>query len=144
MEKAYRDFGIDIDNTDNPIEAGLGFAVKFDKPGGFIGRDALAAIKQAGVPRNRMLQFQLTDPEPLLYGNEIIRLDNRDVGYLQVGAYGHTLGGAVGIGFARLDEPLTKEIVERGAWQIGVAREKIDARASLKPLYDPKMERVRS
>ena len=106
LEKAYRDFGVDVDNTDNPIEAGLGFAVKLDKPGGFIGRDALAAIKAQGVPRNRMLQFLLVDPEPLLHGKETIYLEDVAVGHLQVGAYGHTLGGAVGIGFAEIDRPL--------------------------------------
>jgi 4-methylaminobutanoate oxidase (formaldehyde-forming) len=37
IEKAYRDYGEDMDNTDTPLEAGLGFAVDFDKPGGFIG-----------------------------------------------------------------------------------------------------------
>ena len=51
LEKGYRDMGIDIDNTDNPIEAGLGFAVAWDKPGGFIGRDALLAAKAEGPPR---------------------------------------------------------------------------------------------
>jgi len=144
LEKAYRDFGIDVDNTDNPIEAGLGFAVKLDKPGGFIGRDALAAIKEEGIPKNRMLQFLLNDPEPLLYGNEIIVLNGREVGHIQVGAYGHTLGGAVGIGFAELDEPLTAGIVENGTWEVLVAGQPIPATASLKPLYDPRMERVRS
>ncbi len=47
MEKGYRDYGHDIDNTDDPYEAGLGFAVAFDKPGGFIGRDALLARREA-------------------------------------------------------------------------------------------------
>jgi len=143
LEKAYRDFGIDVDNTDNPIEAGLGFAVKLDKPGGFIGRDALAAIKAQGVPRNRMLQFLLRDPEPLLYGNELIYLNGREVGHLQIGGYGHTLGGAVGIGFAELDEPLTAEIVNTGDWEIDLAGERIKAQASLRPLLDPGMERIR-
>jgi glycine cleavage system aminomethyltransferase T/glycine/D-amino acid oxidase-like deaminating enzyme len=143
LEKAYRDFGLDVDNTDNPIEAGLGFAVKLNKPGGFIGRDALAAIKARGVPKNRMLQFLLQDPEPLLYGNELILLNGVEVGYLQVGGYGHTLGGAVGIGFATLDEPLTADIVNQGAWEIDVAGERIKATASLKPLLDPSMQRIR-
>ena len=144
LEKAYRDFGVDVDNTDNPIEAGLGFAVKLDKPGGFIGRDALAEIKAAGVPNNRMLQFLLADPEPLLHGNELICLNGRDVGHIQVGAYGHTLGGAVGIGFAELDEPLTAEIVRTGDWEIDVAGKRIKAKASLQPMFDPAMERVKS
>jgi 4-methylaminobutanoate oxidase (formaldehyde-forming) len=143
LEKAYRDFGVDVDNTDNPIEAGLGFAVKLDKEGGFIGRDALATIKDEGVPHNRMLQFLLLDPEPLLYGNELIYLNGQEVGHLQIGGYGHTLGGAVGIGFARIDEPLTAEIVNTGGWEIDVAGDRIRARASLKPLFDPQMKRIK-
>ncbi len=143
LEKAYRDFGIDVDNTDNPIEAGLGFAVKLDKEGGFIGRDALAEIKAKGVPHRRMLQFLLKDPEPLFYGTELIYLEGNEVGYLQIGGYGHTLGGAVGLGFACLDEPLTAEIVNTGNWEIAVAGERVKARASLKPMYDPMMERIK-
>ncbi|MEO1198668.1 MAG: FAD-dependent oxidoreductase [Pseudomonadota bacterium] len=143
LEKAYRDFGIDVDNTDNPIEAGLGFAVKLDKPDGFIGRDVLAEIKAQGTPKNRMLQFLLKDPDPLLHGLELIYLDGDQVGYLQVGGYGHSLGGAVGIGFVELDVPLTAEIVSQGRWQIEIAGERVDAVASLKPLYDPAMAKIK-
>lgn len=143
LEKAYRDFGIDVDNTDNPIEAGLSFAVKLDKPGGFIGRDALAAIKAEGTPKNRMLQFLLKDPEPLLYGNELIYLGDEQVGYIQVGGYGHSLGGAVGIGFAGLERPLTPGIVEGADWSIEIAGRRYPAVASLKPLYDPTMTKIR-
>jgi 4-methylaminobutanoate oxidase (formaldehyde-forming) len=143
LEKAYRDFGIDVDNTDNPIEAGLGFAVKLDKPGGFIGRDALAQIKALGVPATRMLQFLLKDPGPLLYGNELIFLDGTEVGYIQVGGYGHSLGAATGIGFAAHDAPLTAEVVAGGHWQIAIAGEMWDAVASLAPLYDPQMAKIK-
>ena len=143
LEKAYRDFGLDVDNTDNPIEAGLGFAVKLDKPGGFIGRDALAAIKARGIPKTRMLQFLINDPDPLLYGNELIYLGDEQVGYIQIGGYGHTLGGAVGIGFVTLDRPLSGDIVAKGAWQIDIAGERFAATASLKPLYDPDMKKIK-
>ena len=143
LEKAYRDFGIDVDNTDNPIEAGLGFAVKLDKPGGFIGRDALAEIKAKGTPRTRMLQFLLKDPEPLMYGNELIFLNGEEVGYIQVGGYGHSLGAATGIGFAEHSEPLTVQIIETAHWQIAIAGELFDATASLKPLYDPQMTKIK-
>ncbi|WP_299356912.1 FAD-dependent oxidoreductase [uncultured Shimia sp.] len=143
LEKAYRDFGLDVDNTDNPIEAGLGFAVKLDKPGGFIGRDALAAIKEQGIPKTRMLQFLLKDPEPLLYGNECIYLNGEEVGHLQIGGYGHSLGGAVGIGFAEYHEPLKADIVNNGTWEIEIAGEKVAATASLKPLYDPAMDKIK-
>jgi glycine cleavage system aminomethyltransferase T len=144
LEKAYRDFGVDVDNTDNPIEAGLSFAVRLDKPGGFVGRDALASIKAAGTPKRRMLQILLSDPEPLLFGNEIIYLDGRAVGHLQVGAYGHTLGGAVGLGFASLEEPITASLVSDGHWEVDVAGKLVGAQASLRPLLDPGLVRVRA
>jgi glycine cleavage system aminomethyltransferase T len=89
-----------------------------------------------------MLQFLLKGPQPLLYGNKLIYLDGKGVGYRQVDGYGHTFGGAVGNGFACLDEPLTAEIVKTGDWEIEVAGDRIKARASLQPLYDPKMERI--
>ncbi|MEM6588352.1 MAG: FAD-dependent oxidoreductase [Pseudomonadota bacterium] len=143
LEKAYRDFGIDLDNTDNPIEAGLGFAVKLDKPGGFIGRDALADIKASGAPKTRMLQFLLSDPEPLMYSNELIYLGETQVGYIQIGGYGHTLGGAVGIGFVVLDKPVTPDLVEAGPWFIDIAGDRIPAKASIKPMLDPGLEKVR-
>ena len=55
LEKGYRDFGVDIDNTDSPLEAGLGFAVASDKPGGFVGQDALVKIRAEGTPRTRVV-----------------------------------------------------------------------------------------
>ena len=90
-----------------------------------------------------MLQFLLRDPEPLLYGMELIYLDGEEVGYLQVGAYGHTLGGAVGIGFAELDQPVSADVVNSGTWEIDVAGKRVAAQASLRPLYDPAMERIK-
>ncbi|MBT8458623.1 MAG: FAD-dependent oxidoreductase, partial [Boseongicola sp.] len=143
LEKAYRDFGVDVDNTDNPIEAGLGFAIKLDKAGGFIGRDALSVLKAQGVQKRRMLHFLLKDPKPLMHGNETVFLNGKDVGHIQIGAYGHTLGGAVGIGFAEHEDALTADIVAEGHWEIEVAGTRIPARASLKPLLDPSMERAK-
>jgi len=143
LEKAYRDFGVDVDNTDTPIEAGLSFVLRLDKPSGFIGRDALKAAKDAGVPRRRMLQFRLVSPDPLLHGNEIILLEGRPVGYIQVGAYGHTLGSAVGIGFVEHDEALTQQVVSEGTWAIQIANTAYAAEASLRPMLDPGMERVK-
>jgi 4-methylaminobutanoate oxidase (formaldehyde-forming) len=90
-----------------------------------------------------MLHILLNDPEPLLFGSEIIHLDGQAVGHLQVGAYGHTLGGAVGIGFVSLDVPITASLVSAGRWEVDVAGRLVSARASLKPLLDPGLERVR-
>jgi 4-methylaminobutanoate oxidase (formaldehyde-forming) len=144
IEKAYREYGHDMDNLDTPLEAGLGFAVKFDKPGGFIGRDALLRHKESGPLKYRMVQFLLDDPEPLLYGNEIIYRNGKIVGYLQTGAYGFTLGGAVGMGFVENEDDATADFINNGIYEIDIAGVRYPARASLRPMYDPKGIRVRS
>ena len=144
MEKGYREYGHDLDNTDTPIEAGLGFVVKLDKPGGFIGRDVLAAQKEAGIPHKRLLQFILDDPQPLLYGGELIYMDGEYVGYLGSGAYGFTLGAAVGLGYAQLDKPVSLKRIKAAQWEIEIADKRYAAKASLKPLFDPSSERIRA
>jgi len=144
IEKAYREYGHDMDNLDTPLEAGLGFAVKFDKPGGFIGREALLRHKESGPLKYRMVQFLLEDPEPLLYGNEIIYRDGKIVGYLQTGTYGFTLGGAMGMGFVENEDGATPDFINSGSYEIDIAGERYPAKASLRPMYDPKNERVRS
>jgi 4-methylaminobutanoate oxidase (formaldehyde-forming) len=128
---------------DTPFEAGLGFAVKLDKPGGFIGRDALARQKEAGPPPRRLLQFLLEDAEPLLLHGEVIWRDGAPMGYIRAGAYGHTLGAAVGLGLVEAGLPVTKAWVESGRWEIEIAGKRHGARASLTPLYDPKARRVK-
>ncbi|MEO0503737.1 MAG: FAD-dependent oxidoreductase, partial [Pseudomonadota bacterium] len=96
-EKGFRHFGHDITCEDHVLEAGLGFAVKTDKPD-FIGRNAVLRKKETGL-ESRLVQFKLTDPEPLLYHNEPIVRDSEIVGYLSSGSYGHHLGAAVGMGY---------------------------------------------
>ncbi len=142
-EAGRKDYGLDMENTDSPIEAGLGFAVDFDKPGGFVGRDALMADRQAGPPRRRLVQFLLDDPDPLLFGEEPIFRDGERVGYLRSGNYGHTLGGAMGFGYIEHEGGVTADYVGAGGYEIQVAGRLVLARASLRPLYDPKGERVR-
>ena len=144
IEKAYREYGHDMDSEDTPLEAGLGWAVKFDKPGGFVGREALLRHKESGPLKYRMVLFLLEDPQPLLYGNEIIYRDGEYVGYLQTGAYGFTLGGAMGMGFVHHEGGATNDFINSGKYEIDIAGERYPATASLRPLYDPKNERVRS
>ena len=144
LEKAYRDYGYDIDNTDTPLEVGLGFAVAFDKPGGFVGREALLRKKGEGIFARRLVQFLLQDPEPLLYGSEPIYRDGILVGFLASGGYGHTLGGAVGLGHIESQAGVTAGFVKGGSYEIEVAGVRYPARASLRPMYDPKGERVRA
>jgi len=138
IEKAYRHFGHDITDEDSPWEAGLGFAVKLDKPGGFIGREALLRQREAGIQK-RLVQFQLRSPEPLLYHNEPIWRGDTIVGFVRSGMYAHTLGAAVGLGY------VTDAAggVDADAYEIEVAGVRQAALASLRPLYDPKQERIR-
>ena len=142
IEKAFRHWGHDITDEDTPLEAGLGFACRFDKNVPFVGRDALLRQKETGV-KKRLVQFALEDPEPLLYHNEPIYRDGRIVGYLSSGNYGHALGRAIGLGYVKHPDGVDADFVNSGRYEIEVACERIPARASLRPLYDPKAERVR-
>ena len=143
LEKAYRDYCHDIDNMDTPLEVGLGFCVKLDKPGGFIGREALLRQKEEGV-KTRLVQFLIEDPEPILHHDEPIYRNGERVGYIKAGGYGHTLGGAVGLGPVANAAGATPDFVKSGSYEIEVAGKRYPARASLRPMYDPKSLRVRS
>ena len=142
-EAGRKDYGLDMENSDTPLEAGLGFAVDFDKPEGFVGREALLKQKEAGPLTARLVTFLLEDPEPLLYGEEPILLAGEPVGYIRSGAYGHTLGGAMGMGYVENEDGVTAELVNSSEFAIRVAGEDVPAQASLRPMYDPKGERVR-
>lgn len=142
MEKGYRHWGHDITDEDTPLEAGLGFAVKVDKPGGFIGQEALLKQKEEGVKR-RLVQFQLDDPKPLLYHNEPIWRDGVIAGYISSGAYGHTLGACLGLGYIERSNQSDTEDWISGTYEIEIAGEKFSAMASLAPLYDPGNEKIR-
>jgi 4-methylaminobutanoate oxidase (formaldehyde-forming) len=140
IEKGFRHFGHDITCEDHVIDAGLGFAVDLNKSD-FIGKAAVAARKESG-PKARMLQFRLTDPEPLLYHNEPLLRDGEVVGYLSSGAYGHTLGGAIGMGYVPSEGESAAEVLA-SSYEIDVMGTRVQAEASLKPMYDPKSERVK-
>ncbi len=142
MEKAYRDYGHDIDNTDTPYEAGLGAFVDLDKPE-FVGRDAALAERAAGLPTRRLAQVLVTDREPLLHHAEVVLRDGEPVGYVRAASYGHTLGGAVGLAMIEAGEPVTRRYLAGARWEVDVAGDRYPAAVSLRPMYDPRMERVR-
>ncbi len=144
MEKGYRDYGHDIDNTDSVLEVGLGFAVDLKKPGGFLGKEKVVAQKAAGPLTRRLVQVILQDPEPLLYHAEIVHRDGRPVGYVRAASYGHTLGAAVGLamvdgGGRAVDEAWIRE----GRWEVDIAGQKVPASVSLRPLFDPENKRIK-
>jgi len=143
IEKAYRDWSHDIGPDDTPLEAGLGFTCAWDKPGGFIGRDALLRQREIGLPRRRLVQFLLADPAPLLYHNEPIYRDGERVGITTSAMYGHTLGGAVALGYVAHPEGVSDPFVTSGSYMIDAGGVRYPARASLRPLYDPANTRMR-
>jgi len=141
IEKGFRHFGHDITSEDHVLEAGLGFAVKTEKSA-FIGRDAVLRKRDEGL-NARMVQFRLTDPEPLLYHNEPIVRDGQIVGYLSSGAYGHHLGGAMGLGYVPCKGQSPADVLA-STYEIDVMGTRVRAEASLRPMYDPKSERVKA
>jgi 4-methylaminobutanoate oxidase (formaldehyde-forming) len=143
MEKGYRDYGHDIDNTDSVLEAGLGFAVDLKKEGGFIGKEAVLAKKAEGPLLRRIVQILVKDPEPMLYHAEIVRRNGKAVGYIRAASYGFTVGGAVGLAMIEAGEPVTAKYLDEGSWEVEIAGKSYPAMASMKPLYDPANEKVK-
>jgi 4-methylaminobutanoate oxidase (formaldehyde-forming) len=142
MEKGYRDYGHDIDNTDCPLDVGLGFAVAWDTD--FRGKQALLARK--AIPSaQRLVQIRLVDPEPLMYHAEPVLRDGEVVGYVRAASYGWTLGASVGLAFvtAAGDDTVSKEWLGAGTWEVDIAGERHAAEVSLRPMYDPTSARVR-
>ena len=143
IEKGYRHWGHDVTPDDTPLEAGLGFAVAFDKRAAFIGREALLRQRERGVER-RLVAFSLEDSEPLLLHDEPVWRDGERVGRTSSGGFGHTLGRACGLGWIAWASGDSARSLASSEWQIEIACERSAARASLRPLYDPRGERIRA
>jgi 4-methylaminobutanoate oxidase (formaldehyde-forming) len=143
MEKGYRDYGHDLDNTDDPYETGLGFAVDLKKPHGFIGREALLERKAKGPLQRRLVQVLCKDPEPMMFHAEVVRRDGKPVGYVRAASYGHTLGGAVGLAMIEPRQTVDEAYLSSGTWELEIAGKLYPAVVSARPLYDPKADRIR-
>ena len=144
MEKKFVHYGHDVADHDTPLECGMGFVCNFDKNIPFIGRDAILKQKETGGHMyKRLVQFLLQDPDAVLYHHEPILRDGVIVGHLTSGDYGHTLGGAVGLGYVEVEEEVTADYIENGRFEIDVGGYHVPAKASLSAMYDPKTERMR-
>ena len=143
MEKGYRDYGHDIDNTDDPYEAGLGFAVSMKKPDGFLGKEALLKRKAAGPLTRHLTHILVKDPEARLFHAEIVRRNGNPIGYVRAGSYGFTLGGAVGLVMLEAGEAIDDAYIAGGKWEVEIAGKMYPAEVSLKPFYDPDMEKIK-
>ncbi|MEI8299238.1 MAG: FAD-dependent oxidoreductase [Pseudomonadota bacterium] len=143
IEKAYREWSHDIGPDDSPLEAGLAFTCAWKKPGGFIGQQALEAQKAAGLPKRRLVQFLLEEPEHLVYHNEPIYRDGVRVGFVTSGMFAHTLGASVAMGYVGDAAGVSDDFVLNGTYEIQLSDRRVSARASLAPMLDPKNLRIR-
>ena len=146
LEKAYRAWGHELSPDETPVEAGLSFAVAWDKPGGFIGREALLPQREAGanaLPK-RLVAFQATDPGVILWGGERLWRDNEPLGYTTSAAYGHAVGGAVALGYAKHPDGVSADWLQAGSYAVEVNGQRHAVEASLKPFYNPDRSRVLS
>ena len=93
MEKAYRDYGHDMDNTDTLLGVGLGFTADYDKPLGFIGKAFVVKerdeAKRKGGLQSRLTQLLVLDPLPLMYHGEVVYRDGKVVGDVRSASYGN-------------------------------------------------------
>ena len=129
-------------HTDNPIEAGLGFTIACDKPGGFVGRDALLEFKARGPLRNRVVSLFVDDPSADLFGNEPVTVDGKWVGYVRAAAYGYTLGGPVGLAQATNEDGVTGDWLQDRSFTVDTPGGGLPARLQPQPFHDPGRRRI--
>jgi glycine cleavage system aminomethyltransferase T/glycine/D-amino acid oxidase-like deaminating enzyme len=138
LEKGYRVWGADITPDETPYEGGLGFAVKLDKDGGFIGREALVEAKEAG-PRTKLCCVTLADPRSVALGNEPVRIGGEIAGRVTTGGYGYTVERSIAYAY------LPPEHAEPGARvEVEIFGEWVEGKVATEPLFDPKGERIRA
>lgn len=142
LEKAYRAWGSDLSVDDTPLEAGLGFTIDWNKPAGFLGKEALLQQRSTGL-RKRLVQIVLHDSRAQLWGGERIFRGESCIGYTSSAAYGHTFGASVALGYLKSNSDiLSNAWIEAGRYQVELDGELFAARVSLRPLYDPTSTRI--
>jgi 4-methylaminobutanoate oxidase (formaldehyde-forming) len=144
LEKGYRAWGRELSPDVNPWEAGLGFAVRMEKPGGFRGHAALLATRAAEC-RRRVVSLVVEAAHTNLWGGELVLRDGLPAGFVTSAAFGHTLGLPVALGLiTRTDGPVDTAWIDAGDWSIDLAGDRYAARVSLRAPYDPSGSRVRA
>ncbi|MDH5557257.1 MAG: aminomethyltransferase family protein, partial [Alphaproteobacteria bacterium] len=143
LEKGYRAWGADIGPDYTPVEAGLGWAVKLKSNIPFLGREAILAQRENGVQK-MLAGFTVADREVVLLGRETIYRNGERVGWLSSGGWGYTLGCNIGYGYVRNKAGVDRDYVLSGKYELEVATQRIPCEVFMDPLYDPKMERIKS
>ena len=136
LEKVYHVYTRDIDETTNPYEAGLGWTVRLDK-GDFIGRKALAKVKETG-PARKLVGFEIGDKPVAVAGKSAIQIGSKNVGHVTVVGFSPTLKKAIGLGYVTGSEAREGNELTLTA-DSGTLKAKIVGI----PFFDPKGTRIR-
>jgi aminomethyltransferase len=100
LEMKYMLYGNDIDQTTNPLEAGLGWIVKSDK-GDFIGKQPMIELKQQGLKR-KLVAFELVD-KAFPRQHYPIQKDSRKLGEVTSGTFSPSLDKGIGLGYVPVE-----------------------------------------
>ncbi|NDW47238.1 FAD-dependent oxidoreductase [Ruegeria sp. PrR005] len=142
LEKGFRAWSRELTPDITPLQAGLSFAVDFDKLCGFIGKEALLAAKDdPDHMKTRIVQLVLDDAGPQLWGGEAVLCNGVEVGEVRSAAYGHTLGAAVALCLLHAPQRVTADYIRSGTFEIDLAGTRMSATAHLRTPYDTKGER---
>ncbi|WP_433334016.1 GcvT family protein [Spirillospora sp. CA-294931] len=141
IEKGYRAWGRELTPDHTPVEAGLTFACKRGVP--YRGRDAVERQREQGV-RRKLVSLVLDDPKAQLWGGELLLRDGEPAGSITSAAYGHTLGGAVALGYVRGDGAVDRAYLTGAEYEVEAAGERFGATVHLRAPYDPESSRVRA
>jgi glycine cleavage system T protein len=137
LEKGYRVWSSDITPDDNPYEAGLGFAVRLNKPVDFIGKAALVEARARGIKR-RLRPLLLRNPEAIVFGGEPVAVGGRLAGRVTSGGFGYTVGRSIAYAY------LPAEQAVGSVAEVEIFGERVPAEVAEEPLYDPTGSRIRA
>ena len=130
IEAGRRAWGPELSPDETPWQAGLGFAVKLEKPAAFIGREALLKARDQPLTK-RLLAFTFDDPQAFPWGGEPILIDGRPVGELSSAGYSRQAGRAIALGYARMEHAMTNEALAAARCEVDIAGERTPVKARL-------------
>ena len=142
LEAGYRHWGHDISDEDTPLEGGLGFAIAWEKAGGFVGREAL--LKQRDATKSkRLIQFRVEDPDLLTYHDDPIFRDDVYVGRTTGGMWSHVEDRCLTMAYVNNSDGVSQDWLDDGVWEIEIGTRRRPVTPSIRSFYDPRNQRVR-
>ena len=136
IEKRFLAYGHELDTDINPLEAGLEFAIDWNKE--FIGRDALIRARDNGA-QNRIMSIKFNDRDAIPLGNEPVYLNNDIVGKTTSASFGYRVGTSVALAdISRIEARTSGTVVE-----VDIAGDRYEGTISTTAVFDPSGTRMR-